>query len=195
MAATKDFSLLYRTVEQNISKALTDLSKVKIANKKGNQQLDNINKMLCDLQGRFKKEIDFLEENSEWEKFTIAFFGETNAGKSTIIESLRIIFNEKSRQELINRNKANLEYLELKFSKDSDNLIEELNKIYQGYTNEVIMIANEISSLSEISKREFGLKKKVIRLSIAAAIGFVAGLLFSVVAPDLFNSIRVLLFP
>lgn len=32
-----------------------------------------------------------------WDKLVIGFFGETNAGKSTIIESLRILLNETSR--------------------------------------------------------------------------------------------------
>lgn len=29
-----------------------------------------------------------LQENQEWERFSIGFYGETNSGKSTIIESL-----------------------------------------------------------------------------------------------------------
>jgi hypothetical protein len=36
-------------------------------------------------------DVDELRELSEWETFTIAFYGETNAGKSTLIESLRIL--------------------------------------------------------------------------------------------------------
>ncbi|WP_313400998.1 DUF726 domain-containing protein [Stenotrophomonas sp.] len=35
-----------------------------------------------------------LEENAEWNTFTIAFYGETGAGKSTLIETLRIILQE-----------------------------------------------------------------------------------------------------
>ena len=35
-----------------------------------------------------------LEKNSEWDTFVIAFYGETGAGKSTIIETLRILMNE-----------------------------------------------------------------------------------------------------
>lgn len=35
-----------------------------------------------------------LGKNAEWGIFTIAFYGETNAGKSTLIETLRILLNE-----------------------------------------------------------------------------------------------------
>ncbi len=38
------------------------------------------------------KEFESLEKNEEWENFTIAFYGETNAGKSTLIECLRLFF-------------------------------------------------------------------------------------------------------
>ena len=60
--------------------------------------------------------MEFLEENSEWEKFTVAFFGETNAGKSTIIESLRILLNEKERERVIVKNNGNIENIEQEFT-------------------------------------------------------------------------------
>ena len=40
-----------------------------------------------------------LEENAEWSTFTIGFYGETNAGKSTLIETLRILLDEPSKVE------------------------------------------------------------------------------------------------
>ncbi|WP_347116284.1 ATP-binding protein [Leclercia sp. S52] len=42
--------------------------------------------------------IDDLRRNAEHKTFTIAFYGETNAGKSTLIETLRILLNENSKQ-------------------------------------------------------------------------------------------------
>lgn len=35
-----------------------------------------------------------LEKNAEWNTFTIAFYGETGAGKSTLVETLRIVLQE-----------------------------------------------------------------------------------------------------
>lgn len=39
-----------------------------------------------------------LEQNAEWNTFTIAFYGETGAGKSTLIETLRILLQEPGKQ-------------------------------------------------------------------------------------------------
>lgn len=40
-----------------------------------------------------------LDKNAEWDALTVALYGETNAGKSTIIETLRILIGEKTKQE------------------------------------------------------------------------------------------------
>lgn len=40
-----------------------------------------------------------LEKNAEWDALTVALYGETNAGKSTIIETLRILMGEKTKLE------------------------------------------------------------------------------------------------
>ncbi|OKB67191.1 hypothetical protein BHU62_09060 [Serratia marcescens] len=42
--------------------------------------------------------VDELRRNAEHKTFTIAFYGETNAGKSTLIETLRILLKEGSKQ-------------------------------------------------------------------------------------------------
>ncbi|PUD10778.1 dGTPase [Helicobacter pylori] len=43
------------------------------------------------------KELESLKNNEEWENFTIAFYGETSAGKSTLIECLRLFFKKQSK--------------------------------------------------------------------------------------------------
>lgn len=52
---------------------------------------------LSKMQQIIADEYDSLKRNTEWNRFTIAFYGETNAGKSTIIESLRILLGEETR--------------------------------------------------------------------------------------------------
>ena len=57
-----------------------------------------INK-LSDVRNEINENIKSLEKDSEWETFTIALYGETNAGKSTLVESLRILLNESRKNE------------------------------------------------------------------------------------------------
>lgn len=76
-----------------------------------------------------------LQDSSEWDTYTIAFYGETNAGKSTLIETLRILLNEPSKVQ------ARAEFIELKKQFDmTDDLLEE---IQDG-------IAQECQKLSEV---------------------------------------------
>ncbi|MEB0188084.1 hypothetical protein QN410_25840 [Pseudomonas sp. Bout1] len=55
--------------------------------------------VLGQFQTQINEHIAALEGSAEWDKFTIAFYGETNAGKSTIIETLRILLEERSKVE------------------------------------------------------------------------------------------------
>lgn len=56
---------------------------------------------------QLKKETDQtlleLDKNAEWNVLTVALYGETNAGKSTIIETLRILLGEKTKLEQQNK--------------------------------------------------------------------------------------------
>lgn len=51
------------------------------------------------LESESLKEFESLKNNEEWENFTIAFYGETGAGKSTLIECLRLFFKERSKRD------------------------------------------------------------------------------------------------
>ncbi|WQT68914.1 50S ribosome-binding GTPase [Helicobacter pylori] len=68
-------------------------------------------KVFQQLESKSLKELESLKNNEEWEKFTIAFYGETGAGKSTLIECLRLFFKEPSKmdqQERFKRLYANM---------------------------------------------------------------------------------------
>ncbi|KQR81599.1 hypothetical protein ASG35_04635 [Burkholderia sp. Leaf177] len=43
--------------------------------------------------------IESLRDHARWDRFTIAFYGETNAGKSTTIETLRILLGERTKRD------------------------------------------------------------------------------------------------
>lgn len=74
------------------------------------ERIDGVNNAFDKIQDQFTKAIDNKvdyakqELNSSlnetvWDNLVIAFFGETNAGKSTIIETFRILFDDKREKE------------------------------------------------------------------------------------------------
>lgn len=91
----------YEDVRSSLEKAIEASDEIKISGEEENAELDYIKKTLEQLNCEFKTEIDRLENSSEWDRFCMAFFGETNAGKSTIIEALRIVYDEETRREEI----------------------------------------------------------------------------------------------
>ena len=150
--AKQEIVNLYNEVKSSVSHAINDISEISLSTTEEQNHILNIKNRLSDISHSFNQDIEGLEENSEWDKFTIAFFGETNAGKSTIIESLRIIFQEKERQKQIENGEAQLVELEKSFSENSDILIAELNKKMKEYTNETRSIAKQISEIKRENK-------------------------------------------
>ncbi len=51
------------------------------------------------IRAELVKHISALGRAARWDKFTIACYGETNAGKSTFIETLRILLNEQTKAD------------------------------------------------------------------------------------------------
>lgn len=78
------------------------------------EKFNESKKILSFQQKDIERQIDELKCNAEWDYFTIAFFGETNAGKSTLIEVLRILLAEQTKREL----QAKFNQLQNEFSLD-----------------------------------------------------------------------------
>jgi len=147
---TEEFSRLYREVRSDVSSALTNLSDIRISSVQGNAHLASVVELFEKLAGDFSDEIDYLDQHAEWERFTIAFFGETNAGKSTIIESLRILFQEQERQDLIRSNKAMLDDLQAVFSEKTDQLVLDLNRHYRDFRNDLAGMSVQVGDLRRL---------------------------------------------
>ncbi|MBK4999922.1 hypothetical protein IAE37_002198 [Pseudomonas sp. S31] len=154
MSSAQDFSKLYARVANDIATALDDVSRLDVSNDKGNAHLASVKDKLGEMKSRFDSEITYLEKHAEWENFTIAFFGETNAGKSTIIESLRILFEEKKRQALIERNQATAKDIQAVFSSKSDELIEELSTRYVNFCEDIATLGDDIGALVNQTQRD-----------------------------------------
>ncbi|WP_238700511.1 AAA family ATPase [Helicobacter pylori] len=120
-----------KKIYSDVEKSIKDLQKI-FENTDGiDEGLRAFNqealKVFKKLESESLKELESLKNNEEWEKFTIAFYGETGAGKSTLIECLRLFFKEPSKmdqQERFKRLYANMknyrgnEHAELKELQD-----------------------------------------------------------------------------
>jgi len=172
MNAKQDFNNIYTDISTNISAAMAEISTLDIEHKDGKQELTNILDRLKLIQGRFHSELKTLEDHAEWEKFTIAFFGETNAGKSTIIESLRILFNEESRQKLLQENSGDLEKYEKALLSHTNEIRGKLNSVYAEYIDEIQEIKSSAVKLSSILQSESAarIKRKLLMFALGGGL-------------------------
>ncbi|GAA8084422.1 hypothetical protein Kazakh3173_06710 [Helicobacter pylori] len=85
----------------DVEKSIKDLQKIFENTDGGDERLRAFNQEALEkfknLESESLKELESLKNNEEWENFTIAFYGETGAGKSTLIECLRLFFKEQSK--------------------------------------------------------------------------------------------------
>ena len=119
----------YKDVQSVLEDALESTKSIELYGKEENIELLEIRKTLESLNLEFKYEIEKLKNSSEWDKFCIAFFGETNAGKSTIIESLRIIYDEETRRSEAMAQKDGYNKLMMKHCEDYQNLVSSLQSV------------------------------------------------------------------
>lgn len=92
----KSYDHIYESIIDEVNHLLTSLDEQKFEN--SIQQTKELAKtQLVGLHKNLIADLGSLQKNAEWKTFTIAFYGETNAGKSTLIEILRILLDEASK--------------------------------------------------------------------------------------------------
>lgn len=129
---TKVDENLYATITQVIDKAI---DQVKVHEKKtsAENELDKAyetaNKTLASFRDETRKNLEELKNAADWKTYTLAFYGETNAGKSTLIETLRIALGEekKARDRADFKKIASELNLEVANSENLENIIQELS--------------------------------------------------------------------
>lgn len=157
-------NLIYEKIARQIEVVINKLSK-----QNGKDKIDKDISFAIDnlykLNKAIQKELNELKKLSEWEKFTIAFYGETNAGKSTLIEALRLFLKEESKIESQKKFKTLAEksgLTEEAFCKvrqiimNKEQAIEEvqeiLNKLDQKYAESIMRAEVEVHHLVELLK-------------------------------------------
>ncbi|MEX8501151.1 hypothetical protein [Leptothrix ochracea] len=148
------FNRLYKEVSESVAAARNEVAALKIDHDDGRKEVVGMVDKLQSIQNRFDSELDLLAQNAEWDKFTIAFFGETNAGKSTIIDSLRILFNEESRKRMLVENSNDLKKYEDALAKSIDNIREAIKSVYETHAEDLKTIKRKTTVLSGILEKE-----------------------------------------
>ena len=75
---------LYTNVMNEVTFLIESLGE-KTDDKEVLEQQNQAKKKLNGVYKELQSSLEHLEKNAEWDVFTIAFYGETNAGKSTLI--------------------------------------------------------------------------------------------------------------
>ena len=99
----KEYKKLYDNISSNIKEELNvrvanivnELKKANFKHKDIRERVEKSKEQILEVNKELSKKILDLKNIHEWNKYTIAFFGETNAGKSTVIEALRISLKER----------------------------------------------------------------------------------------------------
>lgn len=90
-----------KNIYLGVEKSIKDLQSIFKNTDDKDEKLKRFNQEALELFQKLEreslKELESLKNNEEWENFTIAFYGETGAGKSTLIECLRMFFKEQSK--------------------------------------------------------------------------------------------------
>ncbi|MFP6293783.1 AAA family ATPase [Helicobacter pylori] len=92
-----------KNIYSGVEKSIKDLQNIFKNTDDKDEKLKRFNQEALEvfqkLESESLKELESLKNNEEWENFAIAFYGETGAGKSTLIECLRMFFKERSKMD------------------------------------------------------------------------------------------------
>lgn len=172
------FDKIYTSIARDVKSATEDLTELRVDNTKGQEEIGGILEKLRTIQSRFDDELDFLRHHVEWDRFTLAFFGDTNAGKSTIIESLRILFEEEGRQKLLSENAQQLEAYEAALALQVERAQQALQHAFKQHADEISLISKRVATLSALVKDEVASRTRR-RLWLAGGGGLAAGVLIT----------------
>lgn len=116
------------------------------------------------LQEELQKHLSELQRNAEWNTFTIAFYGETGAGKSTLIETLRIMLQESTKIE--SQKKYRQAYSEYVKCVDS---IKEIDDDLQRIINVISQIENSFEKIvTSYDESHYQIEKEIKENEMAA---------------------------
>lgn len=137
-------NLIYEQLQRQISQVIEKLV-IQNSDEKISQDISIAVKNLHILNDQIQKEYDELKRLSEWKRFTIAFYGETNAGKSTLIEALRLLLKEPTKLE--SQRQFKIQAKKIGLTQDA------FDKIRQAIMESELAIANVEANLQQLNQK------------------------------------------
>ncbi|MFV0576491.1 MAG: hypothetical protein ACK5NC_13910 [Vibrio sp.] len=158
---------IYESIQVQVQNVIHRLSELKPQNGLA-EEIKDARENLNFLNNQLQTELEMLKANSEWNRFTIAFYGETGAGKSTLIEAIRLYLGEKSKQESQKKFKEIQQQLGLtqeafddvqskimEAEKAFDKINYELSTVTEKYAEPIMYAELEVKKIIEKSSQEF----------------------------------------
>lgn len=99
LSSQDEIKKAYKTLQEILQSTQLEVSDLDGVNSQFNTIKEKIAFAFDSKIKEAKKELDVALKDTVWDNLVIAFFGETNAGKSTIIETFRILFDDKRKKE------------------------------------------------------------------------------------------------
>ncbi|WP_027406409.1 hypothetical protein [Anaerovibrio sp. RM50] len=182
VASTK---YIYDNIANKVSEILTSLD-IETEDEEVASAQKNAKEIFSILKDEINEEYSALSKNAEWDRFTIAFYGETNAGKSTIIETLRLLLKEETKilscntfrelQEKNNITQQDFDTLQeeiLKLERESERIKNDINMLEKSSSEEIKAKEAEVNLLKEQVDEEQKARnwwQKIVHLFIKSAI-------------------------
>lgn len=121
------------------------------------EAIGNAREVFDKLARELGTDIASLQKNTRWEVFEIAFYGETNAGKSTIIEMLRIMLGEEGRRS----NRQQFKKLESEFNLTEEGIAAMRDRVEQCKTQAAELQAKYDDVLAAARQRSQQLRSRI----------------------------------
>ena len=137
-------SNIYNTIDEKLTLIINSLT-ITSDDPDLKQATENTREQLSKVQEKLKKQLNELKKNAEWNTFTMAFYGETGAGKSTLIETLRVLLNEPSKiknQEKFRQHQRSHEQTKILLLQLKEQ-IQTVDLELQAFEQDLITITNE----------------------------------------------------
>ena len=175
------FNQLYLDISQSLANTSEQLETLRVDHEEARQTLGGIRERLAEIRAGFEGEFTLLQQHAEWDKFTIAFFGETNAGKSTVLEALRILFDEEGRQALLQANDRDLARYEQALQSQIESVRTALQSAMHAHGERLLAMQEATARLSAIVQAESSARVRTRHWMFAVA-GAVLGAVLTFVA-------------